>query len=348
MYHNYGTKTMYSAYIVHMTDMQQACHLADLADQMIHIRRCRNKDDCLDCTGGLPSMPITWAYQCFWYSNWFWNMFDCWISEIAAVPKVSNHKSQYHVITHDHTLLKKCSIGKLTDSEHVWSCVFYLSCWAANVATAMMAGVVPSVSYVCLPTSSNLLISYAEKPIYSELKADFWTTAISLWVYETDVQILDKEVYKSDMIWPSKQHEIIYICLGMEAIRPSDRRCKSNEMTIIYTENVVLDHRHTKQGTLMRLFVQGFNDFLKDKEIEARGKICNSKCRDIYFAIFLVSSIDGSFLIAFKIIAIFRWNKTKACLCCKWSIQTQGRTIQAAQHHQARPTMVSYSIAHHW
>ena len=186
------------------------------------------------------------------------------------------------------------------------------------VCCAIMAGSILSVPHLCRRTSSNLMICLAETPIYSKLEALSWISReISLWVYETDVQILDKEVYKSDLTWPNKQHEVIYICMGMEAIRPVDKRCKSNNMTVIFTENSFQGHRQTEHGTVRKFLVKGFNDLLTQKEIEARAKICNSKCKGKRLAIIEVSSIGGLLLLAFILIfVIIKWDKIKACCCC--------------------------------
>ena len=127
---------------------------------------------------------------------------------------------------------------------------------------------------------------HAEKEIYSKLETEGsnWSSqygppAMSLWVYETDLQVADKEVYKSDMVWPNDQHEVVYICLGLEAIRPADRRCKSNNMTVVFTEGLLSGQRQTNDGTLRGLNVRGFNDFLAYKEMKRGASSATASAR---------------------------------------------------------------------
>ena len=163
--------------------------------------------------------------------------------------------------------------------------------------------------YLLQPQSQ---IFSAEKPIYSKLEADdtfteYGPALLSLWVYETDLQSTDKEVYKSNMTWPNNQQEVVYICLGMEAFRPADKRCKSSNVTVFSTDNFFRGRRVTTLGTLRRLSVTGHNDFLTQKEIEERGKICNSKCQGKKNTIIVASTITtpfGAAIIIFIIVTI--------------------------------------------
>ena len=100
----------------------------------------------------------------------------------------------------------------------------------------------------------------------------FW-----LWVYEADMKT-ETTVHRSDMIWPNKQQEGIYICIGMTDRESDDGRCLSKNMTVIFTENLSKGHRQAAMGTQIRLPIKKFNLFLPDEEIETRGKICNSAC----------------------------------------------------------------------
>ena len=115
---------------------------------------------------------------------------------------------------------------------------------------------------------------------------------------------MDKAVYKSDMIWPTKQHEIIYICLGMEASCPVDERCRSSNMTVVFTENYLQDQRDSNTGTLRRLSVRRFNDFLTQKEIVRRSKMCNCECQAWSKAIFVATLVAGMLVLNYIILFI--------------------------------------------
>ena len=124
-----------------------------------------------------------------------------------------------------------------------------------------------------LSISQSDLVSYcAEQLIYSELKEDW-----SVWVYESDMQT-DKMVYRSNMTWPNKQHEDVYICLGMAARETPDTRCLSENMTVVFTEEFSTDHVDTTRGLQIKLPFKMFNHFLTEKDLEIRTNFCDALC----------------------------------------------------------------------
>ena len=135
--------------------------------------------------------------------------------------------------------------------------------------------------------------------------AKFESKQLWLWVYEEDTKIR-KKVYKSDMIWPNKQHEHVHICLGLES---DNTQCVSQNMTVIIAEvagGLYKAHRFTKSGTLIKLRIKEFNSILTQTEIEARANICNEACRKTKVCI-IVGVLFGVLYLAAGYLRLRRW-----------------------------------------
>ena len=158
------------------------------------------------------------------------------------------------------------------------------------------------MSCIIVVIQSELVVYHAEQVIDSELQrvelshddgaGDAYPFQLWLWVYETDMQAR-KTVYRSDMIWPNKQHEDVYICIGMTGRESDDERCLSDDMTVIFTENHSKGHRKAANRTQIKLPFTKINQFLPEEEAETRAKICNSACARKRTGI-IVGSIFGS------------------------------------------------------
>ena len=102
---------------------------------------------------------------------------------------------------------------------------------------------------------------------------------MGLWVYEADMQKSGVEIYKSEMVWPNKEHEVIYICLGEFQTTPSaDKRCLLTNMTVVFTERFYKGQHYTEEGYLVKLPVRGFNSHLGAKVIENKCNVCDGAC----------------------------------------------------------------------
>ena len=137
----------------------------------------------------------------------------------------------------------------------------------------MSSGMYESQTARTYISQSDLVGYCAEQLIYSEIKED-----LSVWVYESDMQT-NKEVYRSNMTWPNKQHEDVYICLGMAGRETPDTRCLLENMTVVFTEDFSTDHVSSTAGLQIKLPFKMFNHFLTEKEIEIRVKFCDKKCQ---------------------------------------------------------------------
>ena len=122
-------------------------------------------------------------------------------------------------------------------------------------------------------SQSDLMSYCAEQLIYSEIKED-----LSVWVYESDMQTKEM-VYRSNMTWPNKQHEDVYICIGMAGRESADTRCLSENMTVVFTDDFSTDHVSSTAGLQIKLPFKMFNHFLNEKEIEIRVKFCDETCQ---------------------------------------------------------------------
>ena len=185
-------------------------------------------------------------------------------------------------------------------------------------------------------SQSQLVNCPAEQLIYSEVKesdsrsdnsgATIGWMHLYLWVYEADMQ-LSKTVYRSNMTWPNKQHEDVYICKGMAGRESADTRCLSENMTVIFTENFSKDHLKTTEGTQIQLPIRMFNKFLTQEELgiswsgsACRTNFCNNACNNKKTAILLVCIFGGIFiglpLLVIMLLFIYVFIRDCCCYSC--------------------------------
>ena len=181
---------------------------------------------------------------------------------------------------------------------------------------------------------------HADHTIRSELKKHTesyqdtfgdWHDEVSLWlwVYEADMQT-NKSVLKSNMTWPNKQHDIVYICvaIGRADREPGDSRCESTHMTVIFTDVPSKKHRHTAEGLQIKLPIKQINEFLSPKEKQRRCKICNTACWWKWFGIVL-GCIVGFLVIGCLLLLLIAKCYSCCSRCCN-SIRERKITSRSA------------------
>ena len=190
---------------------------------------------------------------------------------------------------------------------------------------------------------------FAEQLIYSEMKESktgrdrsaptLVYMHLYLWVYEADMRT-SKTVYRSSMTWPNKQHEDVYICIGMSGRESADTRCLSEDMTVIFTENFSKDHHHTADGTQIKLPIRMFNKFLIQEELEIRTNFCNNACQNKEVWI-LLGIILGSIFIgmpALLFVLVFTYAFFRDCCCRgKFSKTRRSAALDKPDHGKSLP-----------
>ena len=188
-------------------------------------------------------------------------------------------------------LLQACSptgwpwSGSISSDAYMHVCAS--NAYMANMALLRYQLILEWIFIIIIVIQSEPIVYHAEQVIDSELQrvelshddgeGDSYPFQLWLWVYETDMQAR-KTVYRSDMIWPNKQHEDVYICIGMTGRESDDERCLSDDMTVIFTENHSKGHRKAADRTQIKLPFTKINQFLSEEEAETRAQICNSAC----------------------------------------------------------------------
>ena len=185
---------------------------------------------------------------------------------------------------------------------------------------------------------------HADHVIRSELKKQDesyqdtygdWHDEVSLWlwVYEADLQT-NKSVFKSDMTWPNKQHDIVYICIaiGRADREPADSRCGSTDMTVVFTDVPSKKHRHTAEGPQIKLPVKMLNEFLTPKEKQRRCRICNTACWWKWFGI-VFGCIVGFLVVGCLLLLLIAKCYSCCSGCCNSIRERKLKRRSAMPHH---------------
>ena len=174
-------------------------------------------------------------------------------------------------------------------------------------------------------------------------RSDTWR--MGLWVYEVDIQESGVLVYKSEMVWPTEEHEDVYICLGESQTTPSaDKRCLLTNMTVVFTERFYKEQRRTKEGSMVKLPVTGFNSHLSAETIDDKSDLCYAACIFGAMAMWFGYSIIGLLLLVVLCVIVEKCYKR-----CKDNQQASSESQSLppqGKSHLTLPGMKLHCI--HW
>ena len=135
---------------------------------------------------------------------------------------------------------------------------------------------------------------------------------MGVWVNAADVARIDTDAFPADIRFPNKDHDIGYLCLGVEPTSQVDKRCLSTDVTVIFASRFTT--RTKKHGSQYLLLITGTN--LLDKERDRKCRICNTKCMWRRFAIWWLPFIVGIPLLIVVVYYITVCLKHCSCHCC--------------------------------
>ena len=191
-------------------------------DKYIHMRHCLKPSDDHDQVSMLLKQLRHMAVIPFLLCRSWLLLSDQAVSTMPTFAFPSRLHFPCELVS-QHAIFKMPYSGTFETSPHAWKDVHHLI-----KRIVLFDWVNYNADYVIRSELNKKILEYEDESGILHHEVLKW-----LWVYEAELQT-NKTVYRSDMIWPNKQHQDIYICIAIGR-ETTEKHCLLKNMTVIFT-----------------------------------------------------------------------------------------------------------------